>query len=96
MKGLTVTDGVPLVNGLPVSNLSDGELLELCVDVSVSKPGTLQIILIDGMERLDTESRERLYDKCREKGLQVIATRVTDGDGLAVTVLDERALNAIA
>ena len=88
IEGLTVEDGIPLINGLPISNLSDGELLELCVDVSVSRPGQLQIILIDGAERLDTESRNRLYAKCKEKGLQLIATRVTDGAELEVACLD--------
>lgn len=87
IAGLTVVDGIPLVHGLPISNLSDGELLELCVDVSVSIPGQLQIILIDGAERLDTENREKLYAKCKEKGLQLIATRVTDGKELEVVEL---------
>lgn len=87
IEGLSVVDGIPLINGLPISNLSDGELLELCVDVSVSKPGQLQIILVDGAERLDTESRERLYKKCKDKGLQLIATRVTDGTELEVVEL---------
>ena len=87
VEGLTVENGVPLIHGLPISNLSDGELLELCVDISVSKPGQLQIILVDGAERLDKESRERLYAKCKEKGLQLIATRVTDSDALEVTEL---------
>ena len=64
-----------------------GELLELCVDISVCKPGQLEIILIDGAERLDKESRERLYAKCKAKGLQLIATRVTDSEELEVTEL---------
>lgn len=87
IEGLTVEDGVPLINGLPISNLSDGELLELCVDVSVSRPGQLQIILVDGAERLDSASRERLYAKCKAKGLQLIATRVTDSTELEVIEL---------
>lgn len=87
VDGLTVEDGVPLIHGLPVSNLSDGELLELCVDITVSKPGQLQMILIDGAERLDKENRERLYAKCKAKGLQVIATRVADSDELEVAEL---------
>ena len=87
VEGLTVENGIPLINGLPISNLSDGELLELCVDISVCKPGQLEIILIDGAERLDKESRERLYAKCKAKGLQLIATRVTDSDELEVTEL---------
>ena len=87
IEGLTVENGIPLIHGLPISNLSDGELLELCVDISVCKPGQLEIILVDGAERLDKESRDRLYAKCKEKGLQLIATRVTDSDELEVTEL---------
>ncbi len=96
IKGLTVEDGIPLINGLPISNLSDGELLELCVDVSVAKPGQLQIILIDGAEKLDEKSRLALYAKCQAKGLQIIATRVTDSDEMDVTVLDEAVLQQTA
>lgn len=57
------------------------------MDISVCKPGQLEIILIDGAERLDKESRERLYAKCKAKGLQLIATRVTDSEELEVTEL---------
>lgn len=84
IAGLTVKDGVPLINGLPVSNLSDGEKLDLCIDVAIQNPKGLQIILIDGVEKLSTEWKERLYQKCREKGLQFIATRTTDDDDFTV------------
>lgn len=89
VEGLTVEKGIPLVHGLPLSNLSDGEKLDLCVDVTLAKKqdGVLQIILIDGAERLDKKSRDALYAKCKAKGLQFIATRVTDGDGMEVTEL---------
>lgn len=87
VQGLTVKDGKPLVNGLPLSNLSDGEKLDLCVDVAISNPKGLQIILIDGAERLDDKSRAALYAKCKAKGLQFIATRTTNDDELKVTEL---------
>lgn len=87
VEGLTVRDGVPLIHDLPISNLSDGELLELCVDITVSRPGQLGIILVDGAERLDRESRERLYAKCKARGLQLIATRVTDSAEMEVVEL---------
>lgn len=80
IEGFSVVEGVPLINGLPVSNLSEGEKLSLCVDVALSKPNGLQIILIDGAEKLSDSNRAKLYDKCKEKGLQFIATRTTDGD----------------
>ena len=70
-----------------MSNLSDGEKLDLCVDVAISKKNSLQMILIDGAERLDDESRNALYEKCKAKGLQFIATRTTNNDELEVTKL---------
>lgn len=85
VSGLTVENGIPLIKGLPISNLSEGEQLDLCVDVAISKPNTLQIILIDGAEKLSDENRNRLYKKCKEKGLQFIATRTTNDNELEVT-----------
>lgn len=87
VDGLTVKDGIPLINGMPISNLSDGEKLDLCVDVAISKPAGLQIILIDGIERLSDVNRKRLYDKCKAKGIQFIATRTTDDTEMQVTAL---------
>lgn len=84
VTGLTVENGIPLINGLPVTNLSEGEKLELCVDVALSKPNSLQVILIDGVERLSDSNRDRLYAKCKEKGLQFIATRTTNSDELEI------------
>lgn len=87
VQGLTVKNGIPLINGLPISNLSDGQKLDLCIDVTISKPGNLGIILIDGAERLDSVSRKDLYDRCKEKGLQIVATRTTDDDELNIIEL---------
>lgn len=87
IEGLSVKDGIPLINGLPISNLSEGEKLQLCIDVAVQNPTGLQIILIDGTEKLTQENREKLYQKCREKGLQMIATRTTENDDLTVIEL---------
>lgn len=87
IAGFTVKDGIPLINGLPVSNLSEGEQLSLCVDVAIAKPNGLQIILIDGTEKLSAENREKLYSKCREKGIQFIATRTTDSAEMEINYL---------
>ena len=87
IEGFTVENGIPLIHGLPVSNLSEGEQLELCVDVALSKPNNLQIILIDGAEKLSAENREKLYNKCREKGVQFLASRTADSAEMEVTYL---------
>ena len=87
IEGFSVANGIPLVHGLPVSNLSAGEQLRLCVDVAIAKPNGLQVILIDGTEKLSAENREKLYARCREKGIQFIATRTTDDAEMEVHYL---------
>lgn len=87
VDGLTVKNGIPLIHDLPISNLSGGERIELCVDITLSKPQKLQMILIDGAEALDDASRERLYAKCKSKGLQVIAARTTNDNEFTVVEL---------
>lgn len=88
VKGLTVENGKPLINGLPISNLSEGQKLDLCVDVALSKPNNLNLILLDGVEKLSDENRELLYNKCKEKGLQYIATRTTNSNELIITEME--------
>ncbi len=87
IDGFTVENGIPLINNLPISNLSEGEQLSLCVDVALSKPNSLQIILIDGAEKLSDENRAKLYSKCKEKGLQFVATRTTNSNEMEVNYL---------
>ena len=87
IKGLTVKDGIPLIDNKPISNLSEGEQLMLCVDVALSKPNSLKLILLDGVEKLSEKNRKLLYDKCKEKGLQFIATRTDNSDELIITEL---------
>lgn len=87
LDNLTIEDGIPLINELPISNLSDGEKLELCVDIASMKKNLLNLILIDGAEKLSTKNRKILYGKCKKRGLQFIATRTTDDETLIVREL---------
>lgn len=57
----------------------------LCVDIALYKENNLKLILLDGVEKLSTENRNKLYEKCKEKGLQFIATRTDDSNELIVT-----------
>ena len=60
----------------------------LCVDVALSKPNNLNLILLDGVEKLSDKNRELLYNKCKEKGLQYIATRTTNSNELIITEME--------
>ena len=87
IDGMTVENGIPLINGLPVTNLSDGEKLDLCVSVTLGGERNLKMILINGAECLDDESRTELYAKCKARGIQIIAARTTNNDELEVIEL---------
>ena len=87
VKNLTVENGIPLVNGLPVGNLSEGQKLMLCVDIALSDSNTLKLILIDGVEKLSEANRKELYRICKEKRLQIIASRTTDENTLNIIEL---------
>lgn len=87
VKNLTVVDGIPLVNGIPVNGLSEGEKLMLCVDVALANPDSLKIILIDGVEKLSEANRKKLYEICKERGLTIFATRTTDSNELNIVEL---------
>lgn len=87
VKNLTVENGVPLVNGIPVNGLSEGEKLDLCIDITLAKETNLKLILIDGIEKMSKTNKERIYDKCRKAGIQIISTRTTDNPELNIIEL---------
>ncbi len=84
VEGLTVVDGKPLIDGKPINNLSEGEQLMLCVDVAISKPNSLKLILLDGIEKLSDENKEKIYEKCKKAGLQFIATKTNNSNEMII------------
>lgn len=87
IEGLSVKDGIALINGLPISNLSEGEKINLALEVSIANPGGLSIVLLDGMESLAPAMRKEVYKKCKDKGIQFIATRTAENEDLTVIEL---------
>ena len=87
IDGLSVKDGMALINGLPINNLSEGEKISLALEVSIANPAGLSIVLLDGVESLASDKRAELYKKCKDKGIQFIATRTTEDDDLTVIEL---------
>lgn len=87
VKNLTVENGIPLVNGLPVNGLSEGEKLDLCIDITLAKENSLKLILIDGIERMSDINKQKIYEKCKQSGVQVISTRTTNENSLTIIEL---------
>jgi len=88
IKQLTVENGRPLINGLPVNNLSEGELLDLCVDVAIQKPEGLRLVLLDSIPNdLSPDNQERLFKKLKDHDIQFIATKTTNDKELKIIEL---------
>jgi len=88
IKGLTVSEGQVLINGLPIDNLSDGEKMELSVEIAKHKAGDLGVVFLDKFESLDSVSREAFLKLCLESDLQFFITLVADGE-LEVLTIDK-------
>jgi hypothetical protein len=87
IEGLSIKDGIPLINGLPINNLSDGERFELCMDIASKNSNSLQMVLLNGIECLPSADRDKLYKKLKSKGVQIVAARTTDDEMLTVIEL---------
>lgn len=48
------------------------------------------MLLSKKLEKMSSENRERIYQKCRDAKLQFIATRTTDSPELEVHYLEEK------
>lgn len=80
ITGLALEDGRVVVNGLPFANLSEGQKLEIAVQVAAAGAGDLKLLCIDGVERLSSDVRQRLIDRLMGQGFQLFMTEVDDGD----------------
>lgn len=85
IDNLTVEDGMPLINGLPVSNLSDGEKYELCIHIAARKNAEIKFMLLDGLEKLSSQNRQKIFELCKKLGVQFIGAMTTDSDVLEIT-----------
>lgn len=84
VEGLEVRDGDIFVDGIPFDRVNESRKIRLAIEIAKLRSGELGLVVIDGLERLDSRSYEEFRAQAEASGLQFIVTRVTDGD-LAVS-----------
>jgi recombinational DNA repair ATPase RecF len=85
VSGLGINDdGEVTINGLPISELSTGEQLDIAVDIAIETLGDLKVVLVDGLERLDTTRQDRVLSRLSEAGIQAFVAKVSDDDELTI------------
>lgn len=85
IPGLEVRDGEVFRNGVPLDRLNTAQQIEIAVELAKLRSGELGIAVVDRIESLDKESREALRRSASVAGLQLIVTRVSDGEFSVVT-----------
>ena len=73
-------DGSIRINGTLLDGLSEGEALELSLDIAINKMGELKIICLDGFNKLSKEDQKKVVDICMKNNLQAFVTITEDVD----------------
>jgi DNA repair exonuclease SbcCD ATPase subunit len=88
VEGLGVDEaGAVTINGRPLGNLSDGEKVRLALQVAQARSGRAQLMLVDGLEQLDTDVRAEFLRQAAEGDGQLLVTVVSEGE-LSWTTMD--------
>jgi hypothetical protein len=93
VEGLSLSDGVVLYNGKPLSQAGASAELRVSAAISIAanKDRPLKLLCIDDGEKLDLENTRMIFRMAREAGYQVMMAGVEGkvGDGETPSVLIE-------
>lgn len=86
IKGVEIRDGDIYVDGIPFDRVNESRRVRLAIDVAMLRAGSLPILIVDGIEALDSKSLAALQEYALEREIQLVLARVTDSE-LNVTTL---------
>lgn len=79
IKGVEIRDGQIYVNDIVFDRLNESQKVGLAIDIAKLRAGSLELIIVDGMERLDSKTFAQLEKAMKKESAQFILTRVSDG-----------------
>jgi len=82
VDNLSYEDGKFLVNGKPINNLSESEKLKVSMEIAKRLNNKFKIICIDGAEKLDDESFNKLKAEVKKGDYQFFITNVHSDNGI--------------
>lgn len=80
IPGLSVRDGEIYFRDVLFDRLNSAEQVKVAVEVAKLRAGQLGLVCVDGIERLDGPAFEDFKAAAMESGLQLVVTRVADGE----------------
>jgi hypothetical protein len=87
IKGLEVKDGDIYVGNVPFDRVNESKRMILSIEIAAMKAGSLKLIAVDGMERLDSKNFKAWEKAIAATDLQCIMSRVSD-DPLTIENVD--------
>jgi hypothetical protein len=84
IKGLTYEEGIFMVDGKNINNLSESEKLKISMDIAKALNKDFKLICIDGAEKMDPDSWKALEKEVKKGDYQFFITNVHATDGVEI------------
>ncbi len=77
------------LDGVPVATLNSAKQLEFAVSLAKRMSTGVKTLVVDGLERLDSEQLPRFLKMATSDGWQLLGTQVSDGEELVFHAMDD-------
>ena len=95
LDGLSIEDGALVYNGQRWDCMSGSDQLKVATAVVRKLKPECGFVLVDKMEQMDATTMRQFGEWAESQGLQIIATRVTDGDYCTIVIEDGYTADAV-
>lgn len=86
IDGLGFGDGYLTLNGFPLADASQAELIDACTAIAMALNPTLKLILIRDGNALDSEMRDRIAQHAAKHGYRIFIERVEAESSESITI----------
>lgn len=84
IPGLEIKDGLIYRDGVVYDRLNTQKQIELAVEIARRQLGELEFMIVDGIERLDTEHYNAFKEVAEKSNIQMLLTKVADNAELTI------------
>ncbi len=79
IEGLEVRDGDIFIGAIPFDRVNESKRIRLAIEISKLRAGSLGLVAVDGLERLDAKTFELFKKEAAKSNLQFVISRVSEG-----------------
>ncbi len=88
IPGVEVVGGEITRDGVPFDRLNTAQQVQIAVEIARLRAGELNVVCVDGIELLNSQSYEAFKSQAISSGLQLFVSRVTDDQEMHVTAFE--------